>query len=316
MRWSRRSAIFAVVAATVAVSSLIFIASPAPDMTRDPQRDLSFGDIEAHATGSTRQLPDWLDTRLCTETCDELLTAGTMLDLLADLEGSTDPPPGHGERLTGLTYSFCSTSCPDRFLTRTQVELVLWRWLGSPGWPLIGSGRIASDTAMAAAFFNHRAPAAALLCETTCEAREADLRRALDALARRGQLDGLAPRTAAPSDLIGVAPFWAAAEWYPDDELCTDSAGSSRYGFYDGRICVSPELEAALRRDVARHELAHFWQHWHDNGPDAGSWEPDADCWAALHGASWFNYVPAGCRDRAHREALIDEYAASLGLGG
>lgn len=284
--------------------------------TSPPSEAFSFGDAAQSATRSTPSAPPWIDSALCDENCEALLTMGGLLDTLERLEAEIDAAPNQRDRLIGLPYSICPRDCPDRFLTLAQVELVLWRWLGSPGWPLIGSGVIGSDEAMARAFFSRAAPATHLACEQHCGARRSDLRRAVAVLHEEGYLKGLRPGSPTPDDLVGAAPFWSAMSWTPVDDLCLDPSGRARYGTFNGtRICVSPELDPELRRDVARHEIAHWWQRWALSYTPIEGVEADADCWASLHGATWMHYEPTGCRDAEHRAGIVNAYAASVGLG-
>lgn len=311
-RARRRETVLAVIVGIAVVSLLVFATAPTDEGFRGDDH-WSFENFARDAAASEPALPEWISVALCHETCAELLTMGQLTQTLVTLEAPIGSAPEQQQRLESLGWSICPDTCPDRFLTRSQVELILWRWLGSPGWPLIGTGPITSDEAMARSYFAHVIPGSSLACQDTCEARLRDVKNAIAELQLRGQLKGLSPRSPAPSDLVGVAPFWSATSWHPAGYLCNDLSGRARYGYYTGgRVCVSPELDPDLRRDVARHELAHHWQVW--SGTSITDVEAEADCWAALHGASWFSYVPDGCSDAGQRQELLDAYAVSLGL--
>lgn len=290
-------------------------ATDAPARTAGPGEP-SFA--ERIREGNRAQVAAWVDAALCAGECDptEPLTMGATIDALQSMEAEITSSAQRRDELDALTGSICPGACPDRFVTRSELRLVLWRWLGAPGRPLIGAGYASSDAEIASAFFSQHLGEIPLDCTDTCAADRADLDASIAMLARRGFLESLRAQHPGPADLMAVSPFWTMPQWHPTDELCLDPEGDERYGFFDGRLCVSPELDADLRRSVAIHELAHVWQRWalayRGNQLDV---EADADCWAAIHGASWFNYVPTGCRDDEQRRQILTIYAQSLGLG-
>jgi len=207
----------------------------------------------------------------------------------------------------------CDTRCADQPASQAELAEVLWRWLGAPGHPLVSAGVVASERELAEVFVA-RVPETGLHCGDLCLTMPGDLEQAVHSMWRAGLLAGLEPEGHVPSDLLGVGPMWSASLWYPSDELCLDRSGKARYGKQDGRICVSPELDAALRRDVALHELGHFWHWWGRAIPSNGDNEADADCWAHIHGAAWTHYVDNGCATDADRSDLLVRYGRSLGV--
>lgn len=172
----RRFAVLAVAALVSFAGLAILVATPI-DPPAANRNSSSFGDNVSQSAAPA--LPDWIGDALCEAACDELLTMRELTSTLSELEASVGPSAIRQHRLVGLGFSICPHGCPDRFVTRSQVELIMWRWLGSPGWPLVGTGHVASDQAMASAYFAHVVPDASLGCAETCEAQAADLRQAV-----------------------------------------------------------------------------------------------------------------------------------------
>gem|GEM_PF-2002816 len=260
--------------------------------------------------------PDWVTGAICAAECDPdaPVAVGELINIFERLEAAVGTPASRRSELEALPQSFCPDGCTGFVLTRPQLAEVSWRWLGSPGWPLIERGFVINEVAVAQTLFGRRLAGVDLECDTDCFATRQDVTDLVTAFWRSGWLAGVVVGETIPPDLIGDVPFWSNAAWEPADQLCLDPDGKARYGYYSGVLCVSPELDPQLRYDVAVHEVGHLWQSLIGQWNASLQKESDADCWAHLHGAQFTGYVTTGCEDDAQAQRILLAYADSLGF--
>lgn len=262
-------------------------------------------------------LEPWIAATVCGSECATPHSL-TMIDLLGTLqrfEANLDLGPERTSELNGLAASVCAAPCPNRFLTTSDVARILWNWLGSEGQPLIKAGRY-PESVVIDAFFVSRLQFDQLRCVDACLVARSDLHSVMIRLGERGYLRAFQPGAEVPRDFIGRVPNWSRAQWAPTKQECLDQTGKPRYGTYDSQVvCVNPDLDPALRLDVARHEIGHYWQaRYQPRSHDVEKHEAEADCFAALHGATQTFYEPSGCASEPARDELLDALAESFGL--
>lgn len=75
----------------------------------------------------------WVSDAICLDGCqqDSLpLTAAMLLETIARLESTASAT---GSAPSRVSVPLCGDPCEDRLLTKSDLRIALWRWLGGPG---------------------------------------------------------------------------------------------------------------------------------------------------------------------------------------